>query len=154
MVRVREAIFSGIAIVDLIKIPAFVPEGNLISISFRVYLSGHRGAVSALPCRLTEAGFTLTMLQNTHLYLTHPQACLAVKWLCHRHAQFVSFHPGLMSRIYPGAKCTVWNPSRRGSCNMQWLVCLCLMFRVGGNRVITLAVLLHKQGPLKWGGKQ
>lgn len=33
--------------VDLIKIPASPPEGNLISISVRVYLSGHGGAVSA-----------------------------------------------------------------------------------------------------------
>lgn len=89
--------------VDLIKIPSSPPEGNLISISPRVYLSGHGGAVCVLPCRLADAAFTLTVLQSAHLYLAHPQP----KWLRLRHAQFVSSHPGLMSRIFPGAKCTV-----------------------------------------------
>lgn len=94
--------------VDLIKIPASPPGGNLISISLCVYLSGHRGAVSALPCRLADAGFPLAALQKRSVFTSHiHKACLAVKWLRHRHAQFVSFHPGLMSRIYPGAKCTV-----------------------------------------------
>lgn len=64
----------------------------------------------------------------------HPRACLAVKWFCSGHAQFVSFHPGLMSRSTQGLSAPFEAPSRTDGCNMRLLV---VLFHVLRNRVIT-----------------
>lgn len=69
-------------------------------------------------------------LENTHrLPLSHPHtrppACLAVKWLCSGHAQFVSFHPGLMSDSTQGLSAPFEAPPPLGHGAAAPLVCFC-----------------------------
>lgn len=69
-------------------------------------------------------------LENTHhLPLSHPHtrppACLAVKWLCSGHAQFVSFHPGLMSDSTQGLSAPFEAPPPLGRGAAAPLVCFC-----------------------------
>lgn len=66
---------------------------------------------------------------------TRPLACLAVKWLCSGHAQFVSFHPGLMSGSTQGLSAPFETPFRTGGLRRA-LIGLFLFRFVGENRVI------------------
>lgn len=76
----------------------------------------------------------LPLLTSPHLPASLP-ACLAVKWLCSGHAQFVSFHPGLMSDSTQGLSAPFGAPphppppgqrsSSSSSSTTRLLVCFC-----------------------------
>lgn len=69
----------------------------------------------------------LPPLTSPHLPASLP-ACLAVKWLCSGHAQFVSFHPGLMSDSTQGLSAPFEAPpppGQRSSSTTRLLVCFC-----------------------------
>lgn len=71
----------------------------------------------------------LPPLTSPHLPASLP-ACLAVKWLCSGHAQFVSFHPGLMSDSTQGLSAPFGAPPPPGqrsssTTTTRLLVCFC-----------------------------
>lgn len=114
------------------------PEENLISKSlFCTYSQKDAEKPDVCCCaRIWKLFYTHKMV-NTRVHTWSPlyshtrprtRIHLVVKWLCSRHAQFVSFHPGLMSCSSQGLSAPFEAPSRTASCNMRLFVVVFIIF--------------------------